>query len=88
MQVQTDHGVFCIGDTIMQMMDLSDGTVLATASKSAGTWSVTITRDATLNTTLTNRPDTCAYMAETGPAPSTTGVGWSTSIPNLTIYAD
>lgn len=86
--VQTDHELFCIGDTIMQMMNLADGTVLATATKASGIWSVTIPRDTTLNTTITDRPTTGAYMAENGPAPSGTGVGWSTWIPDLTVYGD
>ncbi|MGV0805823.1 hypothetical protein [Mycolicibacterium setense] len=83
MDVRTDHQIVAFGTEHMKLFDSTTGDSIVTATRSAGTW--TITADGVPDVTAPDRPAAIAAMTEqalaalgaSGPG----GRGYSTVVP-------
>lgn len=78
MNVQTDHQIVAFGDDHMKLFDAATGDPIVTATRSAGTW--TITADGVSDVTAPDRPGAITAMTEQALA-SLPGSGYSTLVP-------
>lgn len=78
MDVRTDHQIVAFGDDRMKLFDSATSDLIVTATRSAGTW--TITAAGIPDVTAPDRPGAITAMTEQALA-SLPGAGYSTLVP-------
>ena len=78
-EVITDHMIVAFGSDIMQLFNSSDGLVIVTATRTAGTW--TMHADGIADITAADRPAAITAMTEHALA-ALPGTGYSTTVPH------
>ncbi len=76
--VKTDHQIVAFDTELMQLFNCADGTVIVTASRAAGTW--TVHADGVDDVTAPDRQAAITAMTEQALA-ALGGTGYSTTVP-------
>lgn len=78
MDVRTDHQIVAFGSEHMKLFDAATGDPIVTATRSAGTW--TVSADGVPDVTAADRPGAITAMTEQALA-ALGGTGYSTLVP-------
>lgn len=76
---QTSHQIIAFGTELMQLFDSTDGTIVVTAERIDGTWTVKAT--GIDDVTAANRADAITALIDQALA-SLSGTGYSTLVPH------